>query len=238
MNYSTVDPKVYGIKITSTSQVPPSDGVSGRAAGNKEDGSGSTDKPPDQLSPASPATLRAASSARQNTSQLVDGTGDDGDTNTREAARQAQQEKRKAQTERQEEIRKRRRREVIAGEVGHEVDSDGEREYWQAMEEREAAEDARRQALSPEARRKEVIEDAAKIFRDHIKPQLTLDYSGNVRIGHYPLFLLQLAPDSRNGAGCGLRHCAHRIKPGQYRIAVLPGSGYWRGPGKISSVLK
>jgi hypothetical protein len=118
------------------------------------------------------------------------------------------------------------------------VDSDGEREYWQALLDRHAAEEARRQALSPEARRQEDIECSAEIFRRHIKPQLTLDSSGLPRLYHYPLFLLQTAPDSRNGATCRLGHCDDRIAPGQYRIALSPGIWDARGPGEIYTLLK
>lgn len=38
----------------------------------------------------------------------------------------------------------------IAREVGHEVDSDGERQYWEECRARDRAEEARRMALSPE----------------------------------------------------------------------------------------
>jgi hypothetical protein len=136
------------------------------------------------------------------------------------------------------ESEKRNRRANIAKQVGHEVDSDGEREYWQAVEDHWDAEEARRQALSPEARRRENIEISARIFRDHIKPQLRLDSSGLPDLYHYPLFLLQTAPNSRNGATCKLSDCTDRIVPGQYRIALSPGTWYARSPGEIVILLK
>jgi hypothetical protein len=151
----------------------------------------------------------------------------------REPASTKQQEKLEARKQRLEESRKRKRRENIARKVGHEVDSDGEQEYWRAALDRHVAEEARRQALSPEARRQEEIERSAEIFRNHIKPQLILDRFGSARLRHYPLFLLQTAPDSRNGATCRLHDCTDRIAPGQYRIALSPGIWDARGPGKI-----
>jgi hypothetical protein len=52
--------------------------------------------------------------------------------------------------QRQEEKWKRNRRESIARVIGHDVDSDGEREYWRSCSARDRAEEARREALSPE----------------------------------------------------------------------------------------
>jgi hypothetical protein len=113
------------------------------------------------------------------------------------------------------------------------VDSDGERQYWQDCRDRDRAEEARRDALSPEARRQEDVQFSANILRAHIKPRLALDYSGLPHLEHYPLFVLQTAPESRNGAGCKLSECTKRIAPGQYRIALSPGDNGWGSPGMI-----
>jgi hypothetical protein len=59
-------------------------------------------------------------------------------------------EKLAAREQQRKEKRKRRIRENIAKKVGHEVDSDGERQYWQEFRAHLSAEEARREALSPE----------------------------------------------------------------------------------------
>jgi len=59
-------------------------------------------------------------------------------------------EKLAAREQQRKEKRKRRIRENIAKKVGHEVDSDGERQYWQEFSAHLRAEEARREALSPE----------------------------------------------------------------------------------------
>jgi len=69
-----------------------------------------------------------------------------------------------------------------------------------------------------------------------MEPRLALDYSGLLHLDHYPLFVLQTAPESRNGAGCKLPQCTARIVPGQYRIALSPGENHWAGPGEISPI--
>lgn len=71
-----------------------------------------------------------------------------------EVVKTAKQLKREAQTELRKEKRKRRIRETISKEIGHEIDTDGEREYWAVLSAKLHAEEARRQALSPEARRR------------------------------------------------------------------------------------
>lgn len=254
MEYFAVDPGVYGITIGSTPRAPASGDASGKRHGDKDSGDTGHNSPSAQPSSASSTTLHAASNASQSIAQPSEGTRNEGVTHklssssttaptssstvapspsTREPPNANQLEKLEARKQRLAESRKRKRRENIARKVGHEVDSDGEREYWQAVHDRLAAEEARRQALSPEARRQEDIERSAETLRDHIKPQLALDSSGLARLYHYPLFLLQTAPDSRNGANCRLHHCTDRIAPGQYRIALSPGIWDARGPGEI-----
>jgi hypothetical protein len=59
-------------------------------------------------------------------------------------------EKLAAREQRRKERWKRNTRQAIARVLGHEVDSDGERKYWQECSARDRAEEARREALSPE----------------------------------------------------------------------------------------
>jgi hypothetical protein len=59
-------------------------------------------------------------------------------------------ERRAAREQQRKDKQKRTRRENIAKQVGHEVDSDEERQYWQESLARHRAEAARREALSPE----------------------------------------------------------------------------------------
>jgi hypothetical protein len=131
-----------------------------------------------------------------------------------------------------------RGRAKIAEELGHEVDSDGEREYynarWAEMNAAFLAEDARRNALSPEERRQEDIKQQADEFKKHIKPILSLDFAGHLVVDGYLLFLLQLAPHSHNGATCRLRLCTDCILPGQYRVAVSPGVAHYPGEMLLS----
>jgi hypothetical protein len=94
------------------------------------------------------------------------------------------------------------------------------------------AEQARRAALSPEARKKEDFKNSRRYLKDHITPRLLVNNGLPVDLYYYPRFILQLAPDSRNGATCRLDHCTHRIKPGDYRIALTPGMSDPRGPGE------
>ncbi|GFG15670.1 hypothetical protein IFM5058_07569 [Aspergillus udagawae] len=96
--------------------------------------------------------------------------------------------------------------------------------------ERETAEHARRQALSPEERKQEDIERDKRDLKRHLKPQFSSGFSGEARLSHYPIFQLQNAPDSRNGAACKGISCIHRILPGDYRIAVSPGRNAYGNP--------
>ncbi|KIW63053.1 hypothetical protein PV04_09931 [Phialophora macrospora] len=244
MNYRALDPSVYGIKIKSTPRVSTSGDADDKETRDKASGDASHNTSSTQSSSASLTALDATSNSNQGVRQFVGGirSGELPSSPTitptlsstvarhsprREPASTNQQAKHELRRQRFQEGQKRRRRERIAKAVGHEIDSDGEREYWRAKFDRFAAEEARRAALSPEARRQEDIEGAAELFRAHIKPVLAFDYAGAAHLRHYPLFLLQSAP---NGAACRLRHCSDRIAPGQYRIAVSPGAGYPRGP--------
>ncbi|GIK05801.1 hypothetical protein Aspvir_009914 [Aspergillus viridinutans] len=93
-----------------------------------------------------------------------------------------------------------------------------------------AAEHARRQALSPEERRQEDIGSDKRNLMRHLKPQFLSGFSGDAQLSHYPIFLLQKAPDSRNGATCRGISCTDRILPGDYRIAVSPGRNVYGSP--------
>lgn len=251
MEYSAVDPRAYGVTIRSTPQVPTSDDVSDNRHGDKHTGDASRNSPSVEPSSASSTALHAASNASRTIAQPGEGTRNGGVTHKVSSSTTAltssapvvpspsmREPTNANQLDKLMENRKRRRRENIAKQVGHEVDSDGEREYWRGVEDTLAAEEARRQELSPEARRQEDIDVSAASFRQHIKPKLTLVSSGFPRLYHYPLFLLQMAPESRDGATCRLMPCTDRIAPGQYRIAVSPGAWYSRNPGEIEALLK
>ena len=45
-----------------------------------------------------------------------------------------------------------------------------------------------------------------------------------------PLFSIERAPSSPNGAKCKLLSCSDKIEPGQYRVALNPGMS---GPGWV-----
>lgn len=256
--YTAIDPSVYGIKIRSTPQASISGDVSDKKPGDKDPGDSSHHSSSAQLSSASSTALHTVAKGSRNIAQVIEGTrsgevihmpssalttaSPSSSTATRhpptcEPASTDQQGKPQARQQRLAEKQKRTRRKRIAWEVGDEVDSDGEEEYWLAFDNRLEAEEARREALSPEERRQEDIELSAKAFRKHIKPQLILDYTGFARLSHFPLFLLQTAPDSRSRAKCRLPHCSDGIAPGQYRIALTPGIWNSRGQGKTSSLL-
>lgn len=95
------------------------------------------------------------------------------------------------------------------------------------------AEEARRAALSLEARKEEDIKIERKMLEDHIKPRFLTDMFGlPIALDRYVLFILQSAPGSNNGSTCRFEHCTNRILPGQYRIALSPGMNDPRGPGE------
>jgi hypothetical protein len=255
MNYRAIDPRAYGIKIRSTPRASIRGVANDKETTDKDSGDSSRDSSSMQSSLATSTALETTSDPNQGVTQSIDGTRNEellssrtttpplSSTVARQSPRRGpattdQKAKHELRWQRFKEDRKRRRRERLVEAAGHELDSDGEREYLQASYARFAAEEARRKALSPEARRQEDIESAAEVFRGHIKPRLAFDYAGGAHLQHYPLFLLQSAPDSPNGAKCRLRHCSDRIVPGQYRIAVSPGMWDSRGPGKVSSRLK
>ena len=257
MKYSVIDPSVYGIKINPGSHPSDSIDVSDRTGANED--SGATEHaslsahPSSTTSSALPAVADTSQSAAQFpgatqegevTHQPSSSLTTNGTSSSVTAARpqrrvspSKQQERLEARKQRSAEIRKRKTRENIARKVGHEVDSEGEEEYWRACRDRDIAEQDRRQRLSPDAQKREDIKSASASFRNHIKPQVAVVDSGLVRLYHYPLFLLQAAPDSASGAMCRLPVCTDRIAPGQYRIAVSPGVYDRRSPGKTLSKL-
>ena len=158
-----------------------------------------------------------------------------------------QQEEARERQQRLQEDRKLKRRAKISSEVGHEVNSDEEREYLEkrrqtlkenreAAKARRAAEDARRAALSPNERRQEDVDSQARHFRNFIKPQVLPGATQPSDVQHYPLFLLQEAPKSSRGATCRFRLCDDRINPYEYRIAVSPGENNdWDAPSESNS---
>lgn len=89
------------------------------------------------------------------------------------------------------------------------------------------------QQCPPKPEKKEDIKGFRSDLRDHIKPQLICDrYGFPTGLHYYPRFILQLALYSHNGSTCRFDYCTHRIKPGQYRIALTPGMSDSRGPGE------
>lgn len=132
---------------------------------------------------------------------------------------------------------KRATREFVSKELGHEVDSDEERQYWEARskasEKKCVAEEARWAALTPEEQRQERVSHGTEYLRNHIKPILVLSMcKTKLYLDRYPEFVLQMAPGSINGATCQGVDCTRRILPGCYRIALTPGMRYSIGPGK------
>jgi hypothetical protein len=132
--------------------------------------------------------------------------------------------RREAQAKTREETLKRKRRADIAKEVAHDVDADGEQEYenarWERLKAQLDAEEARRDALSPEERRKEDVVRAVRSFKQSIKPHsLFHNFRSVCELDYYPTFVLQEAPRSHNEARCYAGVCEKRILPGEYRIA-------------------
>jgi hypothetical protein len=156
---------------------------------------------------------------------------------TDEETRAAKRAKDEAADKPMQERLKRKHRAFVSEKVGHEVNTDEEREYDKAEKERAdrwfaefdakwKAEEARREALSPEERRNEDVVGAAKRFRGSIFPRLRIDDSRSwCCLHYYPRFVLQEAPMSPNGARCCSGLCEDRVLPGQYRICVT--SGIW-----------
>jgi hypothetical protein len=130
---------------------------------------------------------------------------------------------------------KRKRAETAIERMARLMDSDEEQERWRAVSARFDAEQARREALSPEERDREDTECQAGLLRSHIEPQLEVCFDGVAHLDYYPIFQFQKAPHSHNGATCRFIHCTNRIVPGQYRIALSPGMSDPRGPGEIAS---
>jgi hypothetical protein len=136
---------------------------------------------------------------------------------------------------RQRERRKRTRIANVARQLGRDADSitdEDVKQHFRMWKERDDAKAARRQALSPEERRQEDIESDKRSLKRHLTPQFASGLSGEARLSHYPIFKLQNAPDSRDGATCQLTSCSDRILPDDYRIAVTPGDNAYRNPGK------
>ncbi|KAL4928879.1 uncharacterized protein BDV17DRAFT_86385 [Aspergillus undulatus] len=180
----------------------------------------------EQRSPSSPAkVLVTRSPARKNPPQ-VSGT----DTSEREAQKRIQRERRakRAVEKRQQILRQNVAR--VSGRDPNSITTADIREYFNRWKEDDAAEQERRQALSAAERREEDIQAAVRYFKSYVNTEL-----GPYSKRPYPVFLLQVAPNSANGAECQLIHCEKKILPGDYRIAVEPGENHWSGsPGALS----
>lgn len=254
MKYLIINPKLYRVQMSYTQAPSPERHHSDKGRENNYSSDAINNSPSTNQSKV-PIDPSIASSTRRGPQNLSHGTHDRGQsisplttagtsssvTPTRARARPATSAKRKdnpapRRWRKLEEVQ-RRVRTSIARQVGHEVDSEGVKEYFRAARERDAAEDRRRKALSPEARKREDVEDAGEIFRRHIEPQLHDLGFGPMQLVHYPLFLLQMAPNTHNEAKCRLSHCETHIKSGRYRIAVSPGDFSRTAFGKLSSPL-
>ena len=173
-----------------------------------------------QLSPSSFANVLVTRPPSRANRRQVDAT----EISERGAQKKIQKEKRMAL---QREKRRQNRLQNIARELGRDlasIDSDEERKYFNRLGEEDRAEEERRQALSPEEWRQEDVQSAARVFERHVNTHL-----GPYSRLPYPIFLLQAAPESNNGATCQLIHCPERILSHDYRITVDPGSRHWSG---------
>ncbi|KAI9038997.1 uncharacterized protein KD926_010099 [Aspergillus affinis] len=232
MEYSSIDPKTYGVTLRPSpprrenpghenhEQVKPASNQTAPSATDQAHGS-----EPENTRAASNDSSHGAKSLPQITASNPTPTVPS--PSRRKRARQPR-------TSQREEAKKRRRQE-LARRLGREEDtinSDDERQYWDAVEQRYAAEEARRNALSPEERRQEDIQKEAKQFKKHIKPQFERGWTDSVEILlYYPIFVFQTAPPSNRGAKCRIGSCTVTINPGDYRIAVTPGShNYYQNP--------
>ncbi|KAL5360780.1 hypothetical protein BJX96DRAFT_150843 [Aspergillus floccosus] len=238
MKYSAIDPKTYGVTLP-----PPSprrdnpgheDHEQFKTASNQTDPSSTDHAPgsePENTVEASNDSSYGARSSSQRTASNTTPTAPS--SSRRKRARQSRSSQR-------EEAKERWRQELarILGRKEGTIDSDDERQYWVAREQQHAAERARRNALSPEERRQEDIQQETKAFKKHIKPQFEPAGLNYVQIlSHYPTFVLQTTPPSSRGAKCRIDSCTVTIDPGEYRIAVTPGShNYHQSPGKLELV--
>jgi hypothetical protein len=234
MEYSPIDPKTYGVTLP-----PPSP---------RRDNPGHEDH--EQVKPASyqtapSATNHAHGSEPENTGEASNDNSPGGRSSPQRTASNPtptapsssrRKRARQSSTSQCEEEKKRWRQNLARrlGREGDTINSDEEREYWDALEQRYAAEEARRNALSPEERRQEDIQQEAKALKEHIKPQFERGWASSVKIlSYYPIFVLQTAPPSNRGAKCRIDSCTVTIRPGEYRIAVTPGNhNYYQNPGK------
>ncbi|KAL2818714.1 hypothetical protein BDW59DRAFT_151903 [Aspergillus cavernicola] len=174
----------------------------------------------EQLSPPPPANVLVTRSLLRTNPPQVSAT----ETSEQEARRKIQREKRKTRAR---ENRRQHYRQTIARELGRDVNSitaADMQEYSNRRSEHYAAEKGRRQALSAAERYTEDIQAVARYFEKHVHTEF-----GPYSKRPYPVFLLQLAPDSVQGAECRLRHCDTKILPDDYRIAVEPGEKHWSG---------
>lgn len=73
----------------------------------------------------------------------------------------------------------------------------------------------------------EAISNIIKDETKHLRRHLGLGESSEMPPGSppacAPIFFIERAPNSRNGAKCQLPCCPRRIKPDEYRIALNPG---------------
>ena len=107
--------------------------------------------------------------------------------------------------------------------------------YYRRLRNKLAAETAEAEALSPEARAQKQIDEQSGSILEHLKPRYSPNMSRTeVDIDHRPMIIVQTAPDHHTGAKCRLWGCGDTIKPYSYRLAIRPGTEYFRhSPGKF-----
>lgn len=133
-------------------------------------------------------------------------------------------------------VKRKTYRETISELVGHDVDTDEEREYREACTERRRAkfrvEWARRFPLTPGERWRLYIAEARETFESNIAPHIKFFPPTSLcYLDSYSLFKPQMSPRSSWGATCESGICTRRIYERDYRFFV--NFSVW-GPGKTA----
>jgi hypothetical protein len=171
MEYYPIDPANYGVTVASTKPAPSINDVRRKRQRDESSSKDGCNSEHGGLSSTSSAALDTSATKRQRTgesgevNQIGEATANTSSSSkaasssmpaaaptssTPDSVDARRLEKLAAQEQRREERWKRNSRAAIARDLGHEVDSDGERQYWQDLKARCCAEEARRKALSPE----------------------------------------------------------------------------------------
>lgn len=92
-------------------------------------------------------------------------------------------------------------------------------------------------STSTRGQRQNSIDSQSSSLKTFLQPRYASNMSGtDLYLEHYPMFFIQIAPWSPNGAKCQFVGCeAGNIRPGEYRIALKPGTfaaAYHKSPGR------